>query len=94
MQWYTYILQCSDDSYYVGHTEDLLNRLDAHNAGHGAIYTKNRRPVRLVYSEPHSTRADATTREKQIKRWSKAKKRALIDGDRQALHALAKRCNP
>jgi tRNA/rRNA methyltransferase len=91
MQWHTYILLCSDGSYYVGHTEDPAKRIDTHNAGHAAVYTKNRRPVELVYSEPHSSKSEAITREKQIKRWSKAKKQALVDGQLDALHVLAKR---
>ena len=91
MQWHTYILKCSDDSYYAGHTEDLSSRLNAHNAGQGATYTKSRRPVALIYSEPHSSKSEAIAREKQIKRWSRAKKEALIDGNSEILHALAMR---
>jgi predicted GIY-YIG superfamily endonuclease len=91
MQWFTYILLCSDGSYYAGHTEDLPNRLKAHNLGQGAIYTKHRCPVALVYSEPHSSKSEAITREKQIKRWSKAKKQALIDGRFDMLHTLVRR---
>jgi putative endonuclease len=64
-----------------------------HNAGRGPAFTSNRRPVTLVFTEPHSTRASAVRRERQLKRWSRAKKEALIDGDLAGLHALAKRRN-
>ena len=91
MQWYTYILQCADGSFYVGHAENVQQRLDTHNVGQGAVYTKHRRPLKLVYSETISSKAEAIAREKQIKKWSRAKKAALISGDCVQLHALAKR---
>ena len=74
MRWHTYILECADDSFYVGHTENLKHRVDTHNAGQGAAFTKHRRPVELVYSEPHDSKTQATAREKQIKKWARAKK--------------------
>ena len=91
MQWFTYILQCSDGSYYVGHTEDLEARLILHNAGTGASYTGRRRSVLLVYSESFHIRREAIQREKQLKRWSRAKKQALINGAPERLHSLAQR---
>ena len=91
MQWSTYILQCSDGSFYVGHTKDVQQRLAAHNTGQGADYTKTRRPAVLVYSEPHPSQAEAMAREKQLKKWSKAKKLTLIASDAEKLHTLAKR---
>jgi predicted GIY-YIG superfamily endonuclease len=91
MPWYTYILLCSDGSYYVGHTEDVTARLALHNAGRGAIYTAHRRPVVLVYSESSPSKSIAITREKQIKKWSHAKKQALAEDDLDQLHSLAKR---
>jgi len=91
MQWYTYVLLCSDKSFYVGHTQDIDHRLATHNAGKGANYTANRRPVKLAFSEPHSSKAKAIARETQIKKWSRAKKQALIDEDTAKLHDLAKR---
>ena len=82
---FVYILRCSDRSYYVGHTKDLRVRLDEHQAGAGANYTAIRRPVEMVYAEEHPTARAAELREAQIKRWSRAKKEALIDGDRSRL---------
>ncbi len=91
MQWATYILFCSDNSYYVGHTQNIARRLATHNAGKGANYTAIRRPVNLVFTETHPSKAEAIAREVQIKKWSRAKKQSLIDGDVAKLHELARR---
>ncbi|MBN1849023.1 MAG: GIY-YIG nuclease family protein [Deltaproteobacteria bacterium] len=74
IEWFVYILQCSDGSYYVGHTEDLKSRIAAHNRGAGAIYTASRTPVVLKYHESHPTKESAVKREAQLKNWSRAKK--------------------
>ena len=86
-----YIFRCCDESLCVGSTHNLDARVRAHRAGQAATYTAARLPVRLVYSEPHATQADAVTRERQIKRWSRQKKLALIHGDIPTLKALSKR---
>jgi predicted GIY-YIG superfamily endonuclease len=86
-----YILRCSDDSYYVGHTCNLDQRLQYHNDGRGPIYTAARRPVRLAFAEAHPSLEAAIKRERQVKRWTREKKDALIAGDASRLHALAKR---
>ncbi len=88
---FVYILACSDGSYYVGSSSDLREREHIHNEGHGAEYTAARLPVRMVYSEQHESWPAAREREAQIKKWTRAKKKALIDGDRKRLHSLAKR---
>ena len=75
---YTYILLCSDGTYYCGWTNDLEARLLAHNAGKGAKYTSARRPVRLVYYETFRTKEEAMSREWHIKRLSRSEKSALI----------------
>ena len=67
MSWTVYILRCSDNSYYVGHTENLKNRLKLHNSGQGAKHTSTRRPVVLKYQEATSSKQEAIKREKQIK---------------------------
>ena len=64
---YTYIVKCSDETLYTGWTNNLKKRLEAHNSGKGAKYTKNRRPVELVYFEEYA-----------IKQLSRQKKLALI----------------
>jgi len=89
--WCVYILRCSDDSYYVGHTDDLSLRVSMHNSGRAAKWTACRLPVRLVYSEPQGSEQQAILRERQIKRWSRGKKEALITGDTEALKTLAER---
>jgi predicted GIY-YIG superfamily endonuclease len=90
---YMYILSCADSSYYVGSTQNLQERFLAHNKGRAAKYTALRRPVSLVYSEEHPSAEMACARERQIKKWTRAKKEALISGDRKALKELSKKCH-
>jgi putative endonuclease len=78
---YVYILQCSDGSYYVGYARDPEERLQRHNKGRGSAWTRRRLPVRLAYSEPAPDEPAAMAREAQLKRWSAAKKAALINSD-------------
>lgn len=75
---YTYIVKCSDEILYTGWTNNLKKRLEAHNSGKGAKYTKNRRPVELVYFEEYDTKQEAMKREYAIKQLSRQKKLALI----------------
>jgi putative endonuclease len=79
-EWYFYILKCRDDSYYSGITNNIEHRLQEHNKGIGAKYTRGRRPVKLVYSEKHANISDAKRREAQIKNWPRTKKEQLILG--------------
>lgn len=90
MNWHIYILQCSDGSYYVGSTTDLDDRVRAHNLGRGAKFTYLRRPVHLIYSEPCENEESSVQRERQIKKWSRAKKEALVAGDEVCLRKLSK----
>lgn len=75
---YTYIVQCSDGTLYTGWTNDLTRRIQAHNQGKGAKYTKARRPVTLVYYEAFETKEEAMKREYAIKRLSRKEKEELI----------------
>ena len=84
-----YILLCSDDSYYVGSTIDLVRRLEQHSNGSGANHTKNRLPVKLVYAEYFSHIALAFKREKQIQKWRREKKECLIKNQHYQLPELA-----
>lgn len=87
-----YILRCADASYYVGIArEDLERRVAEHQSGTYAGYTSRRRPVELVYAAEFPRFEEAISFERQIKRWSRAKKEALIRGDYEALPALARR---
>jgi len=90
MAW-MYILECSDGTYYVGSTKDLEYRLSEHQEGKGAKYTSRRLPVKLVYSEEYESIVDAYSREKQIQNWSRAKREALINGEKESLPKLAKK---
>jgi tRNA/rRNA methyltransferase len=92
MAFWTYILRCSDGSYYTGHTEDLESRLAQHHHGHFRnCYTYDKRPVEHVWSEYFQTRDEALSAERRIKGWSRPKKEALIRGDFVAIQRLAKK---
>ena len=91
MAW-TYILQCKDGSFYVGSTIDLERRVAQHDAGLGAAYTRSgrRRPVRLVWSAQFQRIDEAFALEKKLRKWSRAKRLALIEGRYEDLPALAR----
>jgi len=76
---YIYILQCRDQSYYVGHTDNLEKRLSEHTTGFFSCYTSGRLPVKLVYHELFSTRIEALEAERKLKKWSRKKKEILIE---------------
>ncbi|MFA7382489.1 MAG: GIY-YIG nuclease family protein [Desulfurivibrionaceae bacterium] len=77
--WFVYLVRCRDGTFYCGIAKNLKKRLAEHNsADKGAKYTRGRRPVKMVYTEGVSSRAKATQREGQIKRMSRAQKKALI----------------
>lgn len=88
-----YILQCSDGSYYTGHTENLEIRLASHQSGNVIGYTSTRLPVKLMFSQALTTREEAISAERQIKGWSRAKKEAMMQGDWQRVSELAKSSN-
>jgi len=91
-QSYVYILKCSDGSYYTGVTSNLTNRIFKHNSGfYPDCYTCNKRPLDLVFYCEFTDINLAIEKEKQIKKWSRAKKEALINGDFDALVNLAKK---
>ena len=89
--YYIYILRCSDSSYYVGFTTDLQSRLKKHKSGYGSKFAKEHLAEQIVYSEKFSNKMDALQRESQLKRWSRAKKEALIRGNFDNLKELSKR---
>ena len=88
-----YILRCADDSLYVGSTDDLETRLKRHKSGYAADYTKLHAPVELIYTEEYPTYKEAFNRERQLHKWSRAKKDALIAGDIEKLKELSKSKN-
>ena len=79
---YAYLVRCADGTLYAGWTTDLARRIQAHNEGRGAKYTRSRRPVTLVYSEAFGTREEALRREAALKRLSRREKLALIEAAR------------
>jgi putative endonuclease len=76
---YVYMVLCADGTLYTGWTVDVEARVEAHNAGRGSRYCKQRRPVRLVYQEELPTRSEARRREIVIKRMRRCKKLELIE---------------
>jgi putative endonuclease len=78
---FVYIVKCADDTLYTGYAKDVAKRLEKHNSGMGAKYTRNRRPVELMYHEAHNTRSEALKREHAIKKLSRQEKLALIRRD-------------
>ncbi len=76
---FVYILKCADGTYYTGWTTDPAHRLETHNSGKGAKYTRSRRPVEMVHLEEYSTKSEALRREIAIKRLSRDEKQALIE---------------
>ena len=90
--YFVYMVRCSDGSFYVGITNDAERRLAQHNYGiDPECYTFTRRPVVLVHASEFREVWDAIRWEKQLKGWSRAKKRALAAGDWDAIHTLARR---
>ena len=89
MAYYVYILRLSNGQLYVGSTDDIGHRFAEHQAGSGCRTTALFRPMELVHSELHPDRSSAVKRERQVKRWSRAKKLALINGNLAELKLLA-----
>lgn len=88
--WNIYIIQTETNNYYVGLTKNLDRRLYEHQAKFGADFTKRFDQQKLVYQEIFHSRLEAENREKQLKGWSKAKKKALINQDFLLLEKLSK----
>lgn len=78
MNWVVYILECADGTLYTGITNNLPQRITAHESGTGAKYTKGRGPFKLLYNEDCNDRSHATKREIEIKKLSRADKVALL----------------
>lgn len=76
---YVYILKCKDNSLYTGWTNNLEKRINAHNNGCGAKYTRGRGPVKLMYFEVFEDKREAQSREYYIKKLTKEQKLKLIN---------------
>lgn len=79
-QWFFYLARCSDGSLYSGIAVDPAKRMEVHNSGKGARYTRSRLPVEMVYSEPLPDQSSALKREAEVRKWKRQKKEALIIG--------------
>lgn len=75
---FVYIIQCKDKTLYTGWTTDVTGRVNAHNEGTGAKYTKGRGPVTLLHTEAYDSKSDALRREMAIKKMSREAKLKLI----------------
>ena len=84
MSSYVYVLRCGDGSLYTGWTNDLKQRLAAHQSGKGAKYTRGRLPVEMVYSEELEDKSAALKRENELKKLKKAEKELLIQQENKA----------
>jgi putative endonuclease len=90
MKGYMYILRCANGDYYTGSTIDIEKRMEEHNKGIACNFTWKHMPVQLVYKEEFSRIEDAFRREKQIQKWSRKKKEALMKGDIELLKRLSR----
>lgn len=82
-QWFMYVVICCDKSLYCGITTDLSRRVKEHNSSsRGSKYTRSRRPVVLIYTEPHSDRSSASKAECAFKKLSKKSKLGKINGNK------------
>ena len=90
--YFVYILECNDKTYYTGVTSNLTQRVFEHTSGkYRDSYTYSRRPLELVFYCEFSYVGIAIDKEKQIKKWSRSKKEALINGNYDKLPNLAKK---
>lgn len=79
---YVYIVECNNGAYYTGYTPDIKKRVELHNAGKGAKYTRDRRPVKLVWSREYKYFKYAFLEEKRIKKLTRAQKERIVKDGR------------
>jgi putative endonuclease len=87
-KFFVYILECRDGTYYTGFTSDLTRRVELHNTGKGAKYTRCRGPVKLVWSREYVYFKRAILEERRIKRFSRKAKERLVLGGRKKEQTL------
>ena len=76
--WFVYIVECKDESYYIGISNDVERRLRKHNSGIGSKYLRGKIPVILLHTEKYLNKSEASKREAQLKKWSRKKKDWLV----------------
>ena len=86
---WVYILLCRNGSFYVGHASDVAQRVEKHSKGHGARHTRQLQAFELVWTEGPIRPGAAVKRERQLKKWTRAKKLALIRGEKAELKRLS-----
>ncbi|TLN00137.1 GIY-YIG nuclease family protein [bacterium] len=79
-KYFTYIVRCRDGVLYTGYTNDINERINKHNRGEGAKFTRGRTPVELIYWEEYPTREEAMQREWAIKQLDRKQKLTLVNG--------------
>jgi putative endonuclease len=79
MPHHVYILECADGTYYTGYTTDVERRVEEHNAGTGAKYTRGRTPVEVIHTETYDSQSAAMQREYAIKQLRRPAKEELVD---------------
>ena len=92
--WSVYILRCKDQTLYTGITKNVVARIEAHNAGRGAAYTRGRGPLTLLREEPGLTHSQALMREAAIKKLSRKEKEEMIIEQFHKQRPLKKRLRP
>lgn len=88
---FVYILKCKDNSYYIGHTDNIELRISQHKLGKMSGYTASRLPIECVFVQTFHSRAEALDAEFKIKKWTRVKKEALIKGDWNEISKLSKK---
>ena len=84
---YAYMLRCADNSFYIGYTNNLENRIKMHSSGRGAKYTRARLPIELIYYEEYDSKTEAMSREASLKSLNRRQKINLLDDKKNALLA-------
>jgi putative endonuclease len=77
-KFFVYMVQCANGAYYTGYTDDVEKRVNTHNSGKGAKYTRAHRPVKLVFKIPHDTKSEAMKQEAKIKKMSRKQKEFMV----------------
>lgn len=77
------MLRCKDNTIYSGYTVDITKRIETHNSGKGAKYTRARRPVKLVYYEEFDTKTEALKREREFKKYTHQEKENIISQNKK-----------
>ena len=88
---YVYIIECKDSTWYTGYTNHLQKRIEKHNEGKGAKYTRGRGPVSLIWEESFSSKTEAMRLEYALKKMTRAKKEEYVFERRASFHATAKK---